>query len=112
MSAIADWTRQHTKQDAMRVLNEAGVPASAIFDTREIFTDPHLQARGFIKMVEHGSKGTVPMLGWPARLSASEVPMRAAPQLGGHTAEVLSDDLGLGPDAIEQMAKAGTIGLE
>lgn len=112
MGAIADWTRQRTKQDAMRELNEAGVPASAVFDTRDIFTDPHLQARGFIKMVEHESKGTVPLLGWPARLSASEVPIRAAPRLGGHTAEVLSDDLGLGPDAIERMAKAGTIGLD
>jgi len=112
MAAIADWTRQRTKQEAMRELNEAGVPASAIFDTRDIFTDPHLQQREFIKTVEHDEAGAVPMLGWPARLSASEVPIQSAPRLGRHTAEVLADDLGLDQDAITQMAAAGTIELE
>ena len=112
VGAISDWTRQRTKQEAMRELNEAGVPASAVFDTRDIFTDPHLQERGFIQTVEHHSQGAVRLLGWPARLSASEVPIRAAPPLGGHTSEVLSEDLGLNKAEIERLAQSGTIGLE
>ena len=109
---IASWTRERAKHEAMRELNEAGVPASAVFDTRDIFNDPHLQERGFIHTVEHESLGPIRLLGWPARLSASEVPIKAAPLLGRHTSEVLAEDLSLGEEEIQQMAKAGTIELQ
>ncbi len=109
MEEIAAWTRQRTKQEAMRELNEAGVPASAVFDTKDIFTDPHLQERGFIQTVEHETLGPIPLLGWPARLSASEVPIKAAPLLGRHTSEVLTEDLDLSPGEIERMEAEGTI---
>ena len=108
---ISAWTRQRTKQEAMRELNEAGVPASAVFDTRDIYNDPHLQERGFIQTVEHESLGPIPLLGWPARLSASEVPIEAAPLLGRHTSEVLTEDLDLSSSEIERMEAEGTIGI-
>ncbi len=111
MKEISAWTRQRTKQEAMRELSEAGVPASAVFDTRDIYTDPHLQQRGFIKTVEHETLGPIPLLGWPARLSASDVPIQAAPLLGRHTSEVLAEDLGLSTDDIERMEAAGTIAI-
>jgi len=111
MEEISAWTRQRTKQEAMRELNEAGVPASAVFDTHDIFTEPHLQQRGFIKTVEHETLGTIPLLGWPARLSASDVPIQAAPLLGRHTSEVLAEDLDLSPGDIQRMEAAGTIAL-
>ncbi len=106
---ISAWTRQRTKQEAMRELNEAGVPASAVFDTRDIFTDPHLQQRGFIQTVQHETLGPIPLLGWPARLSASDVPIQAAPLLGRHTSEVLTEDLDLSPGDIQRMEAEGII---
>ncbi len=42
---IEKWTMQHTKFEAMRILCEGGVAASAVFDTMEVFNDPHLRAR-------------------------------------------------------------------
>ncbi len=109
MEEISAWTRRRTKHEAMRELNEAGVPASAVFDTKDIFTDPHLQQRGFIKTVEHETLGSIPLLGWPARLSASDVPIQAAPLLGRHTSEVLTEDLDLSPGDIERMEAEGII---
>ena len=111
MEEISAWTRQRTKQEAMRELNEVGVPASAVFDTRDIFTDPHLQERGFIQTVEHETLGPIPLLGWPARLSASDVPIQAAPLLGRHTSEVLAEDLDLSPDEIQCLETDGTVAL-
>ncbi len=111
MEEISAWTRQRTKHEAMRELNEAGVPASAVFDTRDIFNDPHLQQRGFIQTVEHETLGPIPLLGWPARLSASDVPIEAAPLLGRHTSEVLTEDLDLSSGDIERMEAAGTIAI-
>ena len=111
-AAIRAWTQQRSKGEAMAALAEAGVCASRVADTHELFADPHLQARGFVHRVRHPQHGEVPQLGWPARMSKSEVPMRAAPLLGEHTDEVLGQDLGLDRAAIEALRAAGAIGCE
>jgi formyl-CoA transferase len=106
---ISKWTRGRTKAEAMQRLGEAGVPCSAVLDTRDLFEDRHLQARGFVETVEHEALGPVRLLGCPARLSRSQVPLRAAPLLGQHTAEVLGADLGLGEDQIRALRDQGAI---
>ena len=40
---IAAWTRQHTKDEAMKLIGAAGVPAGAVFDTLELMNDPSLR---------------------------------------------------------------------
>src|SRR5271167_4039321 len=37
---IAAWTRHHTKQEAMRMIGDAGIPAGAVLDTMELQNDP------------------------------------------------------------------------
>ena len=106
---IAAWTRARTKREAMRVLGEAGVPASAVFDTRDLHEDPHLRARGFVQEADHPQAGRLRLLGWPPRMSASEVPIVAAPLLGEHTAGVLREELGLGADELAPLLASGTI---
>ncbi|HVS63353.1 MAG TPA: CoA transferase [Thermoanaerobaculia bacterium] len=109
---IEAWTRRHTKHEAMRILGAAGVPSSAVFDTLDLFNDPHLLERGFVHEVEHEGVGTVRLLGWPARLSRSSVEIEAAPLLGRHTAEVLQAELGLGPEEIAGLRAQGIVGRE
>jgi len=107
---IADWTRQQTKHEVMDVLGPAGVPCSASLDTKDLFDNPHLEARGFVKHVQHPVLGEVPLLAWPARLSASDVEMKAAPMLGEHTDDVLAAELGLSSDRIRELREAGVLG--
>ena len=107
---IAKWTGERTKQEAMALIAGAGVPCSAVLDTRDLFSDPHLQARDFVKTVEHGSRGPVRLLGNPLRLSASEVPLRGAPLLGEHTREVLGTDLELSGAELAALTERGVIG--
>jgi formyl-CoA transferase len=106
---ISKWTRERTKADAMKRLGEAGVPCSAVLDTRDLFNDPHLQARGFLKTVEHDALGPVPLLGCPMRMSGSEVSLRAAPLLGQHTDEVIASDLGLDETEIRALRDRGAL---
>jgi crotonobetainyl-CoA:carnitine CoA-transferase CaiB-like acyl-CoA transferase len=107
---IAKWTREQTKHEAMAILGKAGVPCSAVLDTRDLFENPHLQARGFVKHVEHPVLGEIPLLGWPARLSKSRVEIEPAPLLGEHTAEVLRGELGLDEETIAGLGVSGVIG--
>ena len=107
---IAAWTSQREKRDVMRILGEAGAPCGAVLDTQDIYEDPHLNARGFVKTVEHEVLGEVKLLGWPPRMSESEVPLIASPLLGQHTHEVLTEDLGASDDELAELAQAGVIG--
>ena len=106
---VEAWTKQHNKHDAMRVLAGAGVPCGATLDTRELHNDPHLVARGFVQDVAHPQRGSVKMMGWPARMSESSVPIIPASSLGAHTNEVLSTELGLDGDALDQLRARGVI---
>ncbi len=109
---IEAWTRRRTKAEAMAALAEAGVCASQVFETSDLFTDPHLLAREFVKEVTHAQHGDIRLLGWPARMSKSQVPIKAAPLLGQHTDRVLEEDLGLDSDAIAALRERGAIGCE
>ena len=106
---IQAWTMQRDKYEAMRVLAEAGVPASAVLDTKDLYDNPHLTERGFIKTVEHEVHGQIKLLGWPARMSESAVPIKAAPRLGRDSSEVVAEDLSLTLDDIDELIAAGII---
>jgi crotonobetainyl-CoA:carnitine CoA-transferase CaiB-like acyl-CoA transferase len=107
---IAAWMAARTKHEAMHALCAAGIPASAVFDTRDLFSDPHLAARDFIKHVQDDDgEQQATLLGWPARMSASAVPITLAPALGEHTREVLGAELGLDEAALDALAAAHII---
>ena len=103
------WTEKHEKYDAMHILCDAGVPSSAILDTQELYTDPHLVERGFIQKIEHPELGEAPVLGFAPRLSESPVEITRAPFLGEHTEEVLTHDLGMASEEIAQLREDGLI---
>ncbi len=109
---ITKWTLSHSKQECMTKLAENGVCASYVYETNELYQDPHLLERGFIKEVSHADHGDVKLLGWPARMSKSQVEMTASPLLGEHTDEVLREDLGLSPTEIQSLRHGGSIGSE
>jgi formyl-CoA transferase len=103
---IAAWTRTKEKHEAMRILGAAGVPCAAILDTRDLYHDPHLRERGFVREVDHPARGKAPLLGFPTRMSASEVPLERAPLLGEHTDEILREELALDDDTIGRLRDA------
>lgn len=109
---ISAWTRTKTKQEASTIFAEAGVCASPVNETTDLFTDEHLLERDFIKQIDHREHGQVRILGWPSRLSESSVEPVAAPLLGEHTDEVLQEDLGLSGDQLAELHRRNVVGNE
>ena len=93
----------------MRELCEAGVPCAATMDTVELYDDPHLNARGFVKTIEHPELGPVRMLGFAPRMSANEVPLVRPPSLGEHTDAVLVEELGFDRDRLRELRTSEAI---
>ena len=106
---IASWTRTKTKQEVMGILGPAGVPASYVFSTMDLFTDPHLTERNFIQTVDHPINGEVKLMRNPLRMDGV-MPLKHAPLLDDHTDEVLSSDIGIDDEKIQQLRDAGVIG--
>src|SRR4051794_25168523 len=106
---VADWCKARTKHDAMKLLADAGIAASAIMDTSDVFRDPHLTERGFVQQIEHPVYGDVLLLDKPFRLEKSDVPLRAAPALGADTDAVLTAELGLEPAELAALRSQGVI---
>ena len=110
VAEVEKWTLERDKYEAMRILAEGGVPASAVLDTSDLYRNPHLVARGFVHEVEHPVAGSIKLLGWPAKMSESMVPIQPAPLLGQHSAEVVGTDLGLSDLAIDKLVQRGVLG--
>lgn len=91
---VAAWAGTVTKYEGMRILGEAGVPAGAVRDTKEIMDDPDMHARGIFGTVQHARLGEVTAIGWPIRMSDSHVPLASPSLPGADTAEVFADWLG------------------
>ena len=50
---ISAWTSQRTPHQAMRLLQDAGVPAGAVQTGEDLWRDVHLRARDYIVTLEH-----------------------------------------------------------
>ena len=106
---IAEWTRQHDKYEAWRILAEAGVPCSATLSTLDLFNDPHLKYRGLVHEVEHPVGGKRLVMGNPMRMSKSKVELKAAPVLGDSTDTILEQDLGLDANRLAELRERGVV---
>lgn len=91
-------------------LSKSNVPCAPIYDMRQVFEDPHVQARDLVLRVPHHAGVDVPLLRSPLRMSASTVEYKAPPALGQHTEEVLRNELKLADSEIENLRKLRVIG--
>ena len=98
---LAQRMQEGLRDDWLQQLEEAGVPAGPINTLEQVYDDPQVQARGMRRELPHPAAGTVPVSASPLRLSDTPVQYRRPPpMLGEHTAEVLSEMLGLSEDEI------------
>jgi formyl-CoA transferase len=74
------------------VLNKAGVPTGPIYNVKEVFDDPHVQALGLATAVEHPRLGKQVVQNVPVTLSRTPGAVRtASPDMGEHTDEILGE---------------------
>lgn len=107
---ISDWTRKHTKREAMEILAGAGVLAGATMNSYDLFEDEQMKARNMVVSVEDDVRGDYTMLGCPIKLSDQDDTVTRAPRYGEHNDEVLTTILGCALEDVEQMREQGVIG--
>jgi crotonobetainyl-CoA:carnitine CoA-transferase CaiB-like acyl-CoA transferase len=107
---ITAWTSQRTPHQAMRLLQEAGVPAGAVQTGEDLWRDVHLRARDAIVTLEHPGPGTIEHPGLTVRLHGTPGQMRwPLGRLGEANEEVFGGLLGLSRDAQTRLAEAGVL---
>src|SRR5262245_50656519 len=105
---VTEWTRKHTKEEAMTLISGVGVPAGAVFDTMELHNDPSFEKRGIMQVMEH-PRGPFKMPAWPVRVDGKPPRISASPLLGQHTAEVLNTWLGIEAAEVATLKTEGVL---
>ena len=102
---VGAWTIGRTKDEVLKLLNEAHVPCAPVKTAREVASDPHLEARGFWVDIDHPRRGKTRVPISPIRLHAAGKSQirRPAPTLGQDTDAVLSELLGLKADELARL---------
>ena len=106
---IEEWTKRYTKFEILDKCNAIDVPCGPVMDMGELLVDESLLARNMVAKVEHPERGTYYTIGSPLNLSDSPVDYRAAPLLGEHCAEVLSEVMGYDAAKVDELRTAGVI---
>ena len=103
---VSAWTSRHTIREVQDLLDEAGVPVSAVNTIADIFEDPHYRARDMLVSVAHPELEHITMTGVTPKLSASPGAIyRAGPDLGADTAAVLTELLGVDAQELAALAR-------
>ncbi|OZD11962.1 CoA transferase [Rhodococcus sp. 06-156-3C] len=95
-----------SSEEALKILQDVGVPCARINSLSEVVTDPQVEARNAIVDYVHPVAGTFRGVGTPWRLSSDPKDRQAripAPQRGEHGRAVLAE-LGLDESAIAALS--------
>lgn len=104
---IADFAAEWESGPLLDMLQKADVPCGPVYDFEDLPGDPHLQAVGYFAEVEHPTEGPLMVPDVPVRFMGSPGgQQRPAPQLGEHSAELLSE-LGYSDEEISELGRKG-----
>jgi crotonobetainyl-CoA:carnitine CoA-transferase CaiB-like acyl-CoA transferase len=108
-AAIEKWTKDHTSDEVLSIMDEVSVPAGPILSVEDMMKDEHYIARGMFQEVEANGR----TLHIPAMLPIlTETPGTTewpGPALSEHTDEILSELLGKDEGEITQLRKDGVL---
>jgi crotonobetainyl-CoA:carnitine CoA-transferase CaiB-like acyl-CoA transferase len=104
---VAEEMKKRTTAEWLEALEAADIPVQRMNTLADIVEDPHLNATGFFRTLEHPTEGKIRSMAVPSEWSESAPEFRRhAPRLGQHTREVLKE-AGYAADRIERLISSG-----
>ncbi|WML39601.1 CoA transferase [Neobacillus sp. OS1-2] len=87
---IAEWTIQHTKEEAFQLLQQKGIASSPVNNLEEVIKNPQIQHREMIRTIPIGDTD-VPVPGLAIKLPGNPGnEFTLPPSLGEHSEEILA----------------------
>jgi len=108
---VSRWTAEHSAEDAMNILQDAGIAAGVVQNGIDICArDPQLKERGFWPTVSTAKGAATQVTGIPFKLSGTSGQVRTiAPEVGENTDYVLGELLGLTRADQESLIAEGAV---
>jgi crotonobetainyl-CoA:carnitine CoA-transferase CaiB-like acyl-CoA transferase len=102
--------RQQPAAEWVALLNEAGIPATPIYNIAEALDSGIVRSLGMIAAIDHATIGALQLLGPPLTVGPSKEGWlrRPPPLLGEHSSEVLAE-LGWREPEISRLARVGVV---
>jgi len=106
---IAAALRAKPTREWFELLVEAGLPCGPVYNIRDVFADPQVEALRIARPVAHPRLGEIDLVAQPCEITGFDREIRTAtPELGEHNDEILGS-LGYGPEEIEKLKAARVI---
>ena len=88
---VSEWAKQLPREQVLKTLQTAGLPAAPVNTFPEAAKDPHVQERDMLLPVDFTNGVTIPITGPAAKFSRTPTKVRsAAPDIGQHNQEILT----------------------
>ena len=101
---IEEWTKTLTAHQAMKILQDAGIPSGAVQSQSDLWQDEQLSHYNYFQWLEHTEAGPMPYDGPRFTLSKTpEGPNSAQSVIGEHNEFILKDMLGFSDDEIAEL---------
>ena len=108
---VGGWIAQHSTEEVLKRFDECEAAIAPVYDIRDIFNDPHYQARETITTVEDPDLGPVKMQNVIPKFSRTPGTIRwtAPTQMGAHNEEIYCGKLGMSKKELEELKEKGVI---
>jgi len=106
---LGNWLASKTREEAIRIFREAGLPIAPVNTYPEAARDQHVLERDMLQPTELHDGVMAPITGPAVKFSRTPTRVRScAPEIGEHNAEIL-ESIGLDQEAQQALSAAGII---
>jgi crotonobetainyl-CoA:carnitine CoA-transferase CaiB-like acyl-CoA transferase len=100
------------REQWLRLLEENDVPASPLYNMKEVLEDPQVLHLGITEETEHPKTGKNKFVGGPVHYEGLSVEKPGPPPLPGEHTDTILAELGYSRADIEELSKTGAIHLQ
>ena len=107
---LGNWFAAHTRDEAIAILRDAGLPIAPVNSYAEAARDPHVLERDMLQQTEFRNGESAPITGPAVKFSRTPTRVREpAPEIGEHNREILGA-IGIDQATQDKLKSQGILG--